>query len=124
MEPIDIDNPTAAIQPQHEDVAGQRMTRIYGDHANMLRLQNAYRPNVGGKYNIDRIYRKRAEYELRQLQNAMFKERTLYCKENNITFMDFQNQVTEDPTIMENLYARAILKIPKTCRTILGNSYK
>lgn len=124
MEPIDFENPTAAIQPKTEDPTGQRMTRIYGDHANLLRMHNAYRPDPGGKYNIDRLYRKRAEYELRQLQNAMFKERTLYCQENGISFMDFQAKVSEDPTIMESLYARAVAKIPRSCKTILGNSYK
>jgi len=124
MEPIDFDNPITAIQPATDSLDAPRTRRIYGDEANMLRMHNAYRPNPGGKYNIDRLYRKRAEYELRQLQNAIFKERTLYCEENGISFMDFQSQAAEDPSVMETLYARAIVKIPRTCKTILGNNYK
>lgn len=124
MEPIDFDNPTNVIDTAAEDPNRQRTRRIYGDEANMLRMHNAYRPNPGGKYNIDRLYRKRAEYELRQLQNAIFKERALYCEEKGISFMDFQSQAAEDPSIMETLYSRAIVKIPRTCKTILGNTYK
>ena len=121
---IDIDNPTAKIRQQQEqatDAAGMRMNRIYGEAAENLRLQNAYRPNVGGKYNLPRVMRKRADYELRQLQNALVKERLLYASENNISIPELEVKLAESPEILEGLFQRALSKLPKQCKTIIGD---
>lgn len=120
MKPIDIDNPSASLQQSAVDPSGQRMGRIYGDTAEMLRIHNAYRPNVGGKYDLNRIRRKRGEYEFRQLQAAMQREQQKYCEENSLSALDFQNKFGETPEILETIYERAFNSLPKQCRTILG----
>jgi len=120
MNPIDIENPTAGINEPATDPMGQRMGRIYGDAAQMLRLQNAYRPNVGGKYDLNRIRRKRGEYEFRQLQIAMQREQKKYCEEESLSFLEFQTRFSESPEIMETIYERAFNSLPKQCKTIIG----
>ena len=120
MIPIDIDNLSASIQQPNQDPAGQRVGRIYGDQAEMLRLHNAYRPNVGGKYDLNRIRRKRGEYEFRQLQTAMQREQQKYCDENSLSALEFQNKLSETPEILETIYERAFNSLPRQCRTILG----
>ena len=120
MNPIDVNNPTAGLQQPAHDPAGQRMGRIYGDAAETLRLHNAYRPNVGGKYDLNRLRRKRGEYELRQLQTAMQREQQKYCEENSLSVLDFQAKYAEEPQILEHIYERAFNSLPKQCRTILG----
>jgi hypothetical protein len=124
MNPIDINNPTEIIQQQTHDPAGQRMGRIYGDTAEMLRMHNAYKPNIGGKYDLNRIRRKRGEYEFRQLQTAMQREQQKYCDENSLSILDFQVKFGEEPEILEQIYERAFNSLPKQCRTILGVSIK
>jgi hypothetical protein len=121
---IDMENPTAQIRQQQEqvtDAAGMRMNRIYGTAAEHLRLQNAYRPNVGGKYDLPKVMRKRADYELRQLQNALANERLLYAAENAISIPELEVRLAESPEILETLFQRALGKLPKQCKTIIGN---
>lgn len=120
MNPIEFDNSGTNTNEQPTDVGGQRMGRIYGDTAEMLRLHNAYRPNVGGKYDLNRIRRKRAEYEFRQLQTAMQREQQKYCDENSLSVLDFQAKYAEQPEILEHIYERAFNSLPKQCRTIIG----
>ena len=120
MNPIDVNNPSADLNPPTQDPTGQRMGRIYGDAAEMLRLRNAYQPNVGGKYDLNRIRRKRGEYEFRQLQTAMQKEQKKYCEENSLSALDFQAKFSEQPEILEHIYERALMSLPKQCRTIIG----
>jgi hypothetical protein len=122
MNPIDIQNPTASIPGNNpNDINGVRMSRIYGDFAEMLRLHNAYRPSMGDKYNLSRIRRKRGEYELRQLQTAIQNERFIYSKELGISILDLENRISESPEIMELIFHRAIDRMPKQCKTIIGN---
>jgi hypothetical protein len=124
MEPIDIENPTVSLQQPGTDATGQRMGRIYGDAAEMLRLHNAYRPNPGGKYDLNRIRRKRAEYEFRQLEIAIQRQQKNYCDENSLTALEFQNLLGEKPELMETIYERAFDSLPRQCKTILGFNIK
>lgn len=122
MNEINIDNPIPAIPANTgNDIAGVRMGRIYGFDAEMLRLQNAYRPNIGGRYDLNRIRRKRGEYELRQLQTAIQNERLIYTKELGISILDLENKISESPEIMELIFQRAINRMPKSMKTIIGN---
>jgi hypothetical protein len=120
MNPIDVDSPTADLRQPSYDPAGQRTGRIYGDAAEMLRLQNAYRPNIGGKYDLNRIRRKRGEYELKQLQIAMQKAQKSYCEEQSLSFLEYQARLSDQPEILEQIYERAFNSLPRQCRTILG----
>ena len=104
------------------DINGVRMGRIYGDVSEMLRLHNAYNPSLGDKYNLDRTKRKRGEYELRQLQNAIVKQRAAYAKELGLSILEFETKVSEQPEIMETLFQRALASLPNTCKTIIGNA--
>jgi len=125
QEPIDINNPTATIRAQQEntdDPNGVRVSRIYGEVAEMLRLQNAYRPNSNGKYDLNKIMRKRADYELRQLQNALLKQRKIYAEENNINILQLENIISETPEVLETLFQRALDSLPNQCKTIIGNT--
>ena len=124
MNPIDVNNSTPGIQEQMHEPARQRTGPIYGAEAEMLRMHNAYRPNVGGKYDLNRIRRKRAEYEYRQLQIAMQREQQRYCDENSLSILDFQVKFGEQPEILEQIYERAFNSLPKQCRTILGVNIK
>lgn len=124
MQPIDPNNPTISLQQPATDPTGQRMGRIYGDAAEMLRIQNAYRPNAGGKYDLNRIRRKRAEYEFRQLEIAMQRQQKSYCDENSLTALEFQNLLGEKPEVMETIYQRAFDSLPRQCKTILGFNIK
>lgn len=124
MQPIDPQNPTISLQQPATDPTGQRMGRIYGDAAEMLRIHNAYRPNPGGKYDLNRIRRKRAEYEFRQLEIAMQRQQKAYCDENSLTALEFQNLLGEKPEIMETIYERAFASLPRQCKTILGFNIK
>jgi hypothetical protein len=122
MNEIEINNRPLAIPANTgKDMAGVRVGRIYGSDAEMLRLQNAYRPNIGGKYDLNRLRRKRGEYELRQLQTALQNERTIYTKELGISILDLENRISETPEIMELLFQRAIDRMPKSMKTIIGN---
>jgi hypothetical protein len=120
MNPIDINNPTAELEQATQDPANQRSGPIYGDAAQSLRLQNAYRPNPSGKYDLHRIRRKRAEYEFRQLQIAMQREQQKYCEEQALSAPEFQVKLSETPEILEEIYERAFNSLPRQCRTILG----
>ena len=102
------------------DINGVRMGRIYGDAAEMLRLHNAYSPSLGDKYGIDRIRRKRGEYELRQLQSAIVKQRSMYAEEQGIGILELENRISENPEIMETLFHRALASLPNTCKTVIG----
>lgn len=122
MNEIEINNPPVAIPANTgKDMAGVRVGRIYGSDAEMLRLQNAYRPNIGGKYDLNRLRRKRGEYELRQLQTALQNERIIYTKELGISILDLENRISETPEIMELLFQRAIDRMPNSMKTIIGN---
>jgi hypothetical protein len=120
MSKIDINSPTASI-PQGTDINGVRMGRIYGDTAEMMRLHNAYRPTNGDKYDLDRIRRKRGEYEYRQLQSALYNQRSIYAKELGISILELENKISETPEIMETLFQRAFDSLPRTCKTIIGS---
>jgi len=125
QEPIDFNSPTAEIRQQQEntnDAAGVRMGRIYGDSAEMLRLHNAYRPNQGGKYDLPKIMRKRADYELRQLQNSLMRERLAYAEQHSLSIPELEVKLSESPEILEDMFQRALEKLPKQCKTIIGNT--
>ena len=98
------------------------MSRIYGSVAENLRLQNAYRPNTAGKYDLPKVLRKRADYELKQLQNALMRERFTYAAENKLTIPELEVKLAESPEILELLFQRALDKLPKQCKTIIGNA--
>jgi hypothetical protein len=119
MKSIDIETPSIEMNDSTLDASGQRVGRIYGDTAEMLRLHNAYRPNVGGKYDLNKIRRKRGEYEYRQLQTAMQREHEKYCKENSLTALEYQAHFEEKPEVLETIYERALNSLPKQCKTIL-----
>lgn len=122
MNEIDINNPTASIPGNKgTDINGVRMGRIYGDASEMLRLHNAYQPSLGDKYNLDRIRRKRGEYELRQLQNSIMKQRALYAKQEGISVLEVENRISENPEIMETIFHQALTSLPRTCRTVIGD---
>jgi hypothetical protein len=123
QEPIDFNNPTADIKATNngKDPAGVRTGRIYGFDAEMLRLQNAYRPNPLGKYDINKVLRKRADYELKQLQNAFVNERIAYAKENSLSIPELEVKLMETPEILETIFQRAMEKLPKHAKTIVAN---
>ena len=122
MNEIDIQNPTASIPTNSgKDINGVRMGRIYGDASEMLRLHNAYQPSLGDKYSIDKLKRKRGEYELRQLQGAIMKQRSLYAAREGISILDVENRISENPEIMETIFQDAVASLPKTCRTLIGD---
>ena len=122
MSQIDINNPTANIpQSTGTDMNGVRMGRIYGDAAEMMRLHNAYRPTSGDKYDLNRIRRKRGEYEYRQLQTALYNQRSVYAKELGLSILELENKISETPEIMETLFQRALDSLPRTCKTIIGS---
>ena len=125
QEPIDFNNPTAEIRQEQQntnDPADVRMGRIYGDSAEMLRLHNAYRPNEGGKYDLPKIMRKRADYELRQLQNSLMRERIAYAEKHSLSIPELEVRISESPEIIEQIFQTALDKLPKQCKTIIGNT--
>lgn len=123
--PIDINNSTQSIRHEQQnpnDAGGVRFHRIYGEAAEMLRLHNAYRPNKGGKYDLNKVMRKRADYELRQLQNAFTRARQEYAKENNMTILEYETKLAEQPELVELVFQKALASLPKQLKTIIGNA--
>lgn len=124
MKPINIENSPPETNDPNLDASGQRMGRIYGDQAEMLRMHNAYRPANGDRYDLNRIRRKRGEYEFRQLQTAMQREHKKYCEEESLTALEYQARFDENPDILEKIYERALNSLPKQCKTILTSHNK
>jgi hypothetical protein len=124
MEPIDSNNPSISLEQPLVAPTNQQKGPIYGQEAEMRRMYNAYNPNPGGKYDLNRIRRKRAEYEFRQLEIAMQRQQKNYCDENSLTALEFQNLLGEKPELMETIYERAFDSLPRQCKTILGFNIK
>jgi hypothetical protein len=45
----------------------------------------------------------------------------IYTKELGISILDLENRISETPEIMELLFQRAIDRMPKSMKTIIGN---